>query len=343
MRRILKTAAMIVVLMIAACSIIPEAPMLILPDEGEVFDTIPPTFVWSSVSHTEGYLLRAVCDAGVVYGDVVCIYQYLDDTTFTPPLEEFMHFQEDNYDWCVASYWVEGSDTQYVWSEWRTFHVDRPVEIPFNLDTTYFPFGLGYEWCYERHVWGGQLGETGWEPWDWYDTIYIKVIDSFWEDDTLILNLEGNFLFLGNPVRIWDNKTPLYAYLDDTLKFPPQEIDRTEETEHSIGIYTTHELTLTVGDSTLSMYSTDIHWSDFDYYVERYGMSILAEKEVGPKSQNSWHTESYGGGDEYSSNTHSRLLWFYDGTDTLYKASDEPLSIQSLTEPNSGLAENWRQ
>jgi hypothetical protein len=44
-----------------------------------------------------------------------------------------------------------------------------------DLDTTYFPFGMGYEWCYERHYHGYEF----YEPFSEYDTVTISVNPTF--------------------------------------------------------------------------------------------------------------------------------------------------------------------
>ncbi len=196
------------VVLIIGCSMEPDAPKLISPQEGEVFDMIPPTFIWSSEEYAEGYAI-IVDETPPDLSDLIGPMPFSDelaDTTVTMHQEAFDLLNNTTYYWHVASLWTENGDTSYNWSEWRTFVIKKPEEPQgLDLDTTYFPFGLGYKWCYESNN-GGV-----------YDTFTVEVTDSSWIADTLVFQLIGSFYGISNPVEIWDNQVTVFDELIDVV------------------------------------------------------------------------------------------------------------------------------
>ncbi|MBD3286851.1 hypothetical protein GF359_09485 [candidate division WOR-3 bacterium] len=88
-----------------------------------------------------------------------------------------------------------------------------------NLDSTCFPYGIGYEWTYVRYNTGyTNWGETLEENWDKVDTFTVRVVDSTWFGDTLLFQLRGKgsegypgqILDVGNPVKIWGGNVQLH-------------------------------------------------------------------------------------------------------------------------------------
>jgi len=161
-----------------------NAPDLIEPADGAVISEAP-TFVWSSVPLIEDY--RIVIDngssseiytppfrlGGTDFTDPI-IEKDLYDTFYTMSGADFDNLEEGTYYWNVTSlkYPSDGSAPDVNWSEVRSFAIEKPE--PSGLDTTYFPFGMDYEWTYEKHCWD----YYGDERTDSYYTITIRVVDS---------------------------------------------------------------------------------------------------------------------------------------------------------------------
>lgn len=127
----------------------------------------------------------------------------------------------DSFQWGNTYYWrVRVSDNE--WSDPVSF----TYELKFDLDTTYFPFGLGYEWMYERHHYGYDTLST----WDYRDTLIIRVTDSAWDDGILHITLDTAFVLLENPVRIWEsNKIVIKGYMSTTVLLEPYSVSMDTE------------------------------------------------------------------------------------------------------------------
>jgi hypothetical protein len=88
-----------------------------------------------------------------------------------------------------------------------------------DLDTTYFPFGLGYEWCYECYSYRYHLDPDNFDV--GLDTVTIKIIDSVSSDDGLRFKLNDLFfedlgespLFIDDDVQLTWN----HYYVDSML------------------------------------------------------------------------------------------------------------------------------
>ena len=131
----------------------------------------------------------------------------------------------DSLDWDSTYYWrVRASDWR-GWGEWSE-PVNFTFKLGFDLDTTYFPFGLGREWRYERHHYGYDSLDT----WDYYDTLTIRVTDSIWIDGVLHITLDTNFALLENPIRIWEsNKIEIKGYMSTTVLLEPYSVSMDTE------------------------------------------------------------------------------------------------------------------
>ncbi|MEA3312144.1 MAG: hypothetical protein U9Q76_08000 [candidate division WOR-3 bacterium] len=163
----------------------PQAPTLIAPEDGSVFETEPPTFIWGSDEFADDYVIR------IYMGASTDIQDTLEDTTYAMPQGVFETLLNATHNWSAAAMSEEG---ELFWSESRSFVIDKPEEPQsLDLDTTYFPAGLNYEWVYERHVYGHYYGTGGNEDefWDYYDTIAILVTDSSCSQGEFLFNLSG--------------------------------------------------------------------------------------------------------------------------------------------------------
>ncbi len=175
-------------------------------------------------------------------------------------------------------WFYNGKDTVYKAKDWGEV-------IDVDLDTTYFPLGLGYEWKYQRHSWGKQTSEDSTTTWDYYDTFTVSVADSFWEGKTMMIRFASDsgkpFRDLDNPAKVmdgkvlvqrWDGITPwvnpyqpeekLYigiSYSGDTLNFSHVESFYGLEytTSHGEWIKRLREIGLIHQGSAYSFYSSE--------------------------------------------------------------------------------------
>jgi hypothetical protein len=167
------------------------APTLIASEDGAVFYRETPTFIWRSNPLEPDYVIRIFTDTTIVLQDT------LSDTSYVMSVSVFDILENGTYDWWVGTV----IHNELIVSGTRTFKIIGPVD----LDTTYFPFGLGYEWCYESNN-GGV-----------YDTFTVEVTDSSWIADTLVFQLIGSFYGISNPVEIWDNQVTVFDELIDVV------------------------------------------------------------------------------------------------------------------------------
>lgn len=274
----LKAAILVGIAVIIGCQREePQAPELIAPEDGAVFDTDPPTFIWSSEEYAYDYVIR------IYMGSSTDIQDTLADTTYAMSKNLFETLLNGTYNWAAAAMSEEG---ELFWSESRSFVIDKPAEPQgLDLDTTYFPFGMGYEWCYEKKKLFSE---------DSKDTVAVIVVDSFWIDNTLFFKLEGGSFFdVGNSVEIGDGKIKAF---DETINLLPEE----QSSYLWIRYY---------GD-TLYMFTGDEPYPD---YWEDW--SVYRIKAIGLIHQIYYWQDVYentSGGDRYS------LLWFYNGQDTVW-------------------------
>lgn len=303
MKRLFKTAAILAGLMLifSICQQEePEAPTLISPEDGAVFDTIPPTFVWSSDSLADDYMIRIYTDSTTELEDT------LQDTTYTMSNDLFETLTIGTYTWAAAT--LSTSD-EPLWSESRTFIIDKPEPGTLDLDTTYFPFGLGYEWCYERHDWGYNAYVDPVEEWDTTYIYTIKVTDSSFLGDTLFLQLEeqgGRLEHLQNPVRIWC----------DTIKVRMKFAGITA-TRHLLVIKPDPD-SFYPGDYVSIGYNYDtlIISGCYEFTPSRYSTRYITRvEEIGALRESYYSVVP-----DASMSVTDRLLYFYNGQDTIYKS-----------------------
>ncbi len=180
-----------------------------------------------------------------------------------------------------------------------------------DLDTTYFPFGLGYEWRYEWHEWQ-RADDPGWESWDRYDTFTIRVIDSFWLDDTLCIELDGGtFNGLSNPVKITKNHITV---LGKEIKIDPCKKTTYDSDKNITYKVDFIEDTLIVSTAQELTYDENVNGTTTIWTNQLKGMGAFAQGS----SATAWDWR-YGGW--YSGFT-DRLLYFYNRQDTVYKAPE---------------------
>lgn len=203
-----------VILVFSGCTHVvnvPQIPELIVPEDGAVFEAEPPTFIWTSDSLflADAYIIIILKDS--LRSEDTLVYETLEDTTYTMPPDIFNSADSGTYCWVAAVHWIDGNVETTAHGDPRTFVIKKPEEPQgLDLNTTYFPFGRGYEWTYERHCWE----HSDENDWDKYDTFTIRVVDSIFRDDSLIFKLEGGwFQFLDSQVKIWKaNKLEIWQF-----------------------------------------------------------------------------------------------------------------------------------
>ncbi|MCK4231583.1 hypothetical protein KAX21_01410 [candidate division WOR-3 bacterium] len=185
---------------------VPQIPTLIVPEDPAVFEAEPPTFIWTSDSLflADAYIIIILKDS--LRSEDTLVYETLEDTTYTMPQDIFNSADSGTYCWVAVVHWIDGNVETTAHGDPRTFVIKKPEEPQgLDLDTTYFPFGLGYKWCYESNN-GGV-----------YDTFTVEVTDSSWIADTLVFQLIGSFYGISNPVEIWDNQVTVFDELIDVV------------------------------------------------------------------------------------------------------------------------------
>ncbi len=276
----------------------PEAPVLIEPEDGAVFDSLPPTFVWSGQSGQEYYLM-ILKDS--LWSSHALVSNCVTDTSYSLSMDDFLSADIGVYEWTVGV--MDSLTDTLIYPSPRKFHI-REFVFPLDLDTTYFPFGMGYEWCYETHDWINSL----------YDTTFVKVIDSFWDSDTLLFKLEGSLFFLGETAKIRRNRVELIDW------GPVPVIPREDSTEKSYN----------QGDTLIS-YGRKISYVDDSLEVHSYFRKYFGWTQglQGTRDTTSIFMRGIGAvyqegdlyiyGDDWEDMSYT-LLWIYNGKDTVYKA-----------------------
>lgn len=269
-----------------------------------MFDSLPPTFVWSKEDVSEYYLM-VFKDS--LWSKDTLLWDTLADTNFTLLMSDFASADSGAYKWTVAV-----SDTatgELLYPSPRSFSI-KEYTFPLDLDTTYFPFGLGYEWCYDQieysHYWQGWVPDTSGRTYT-YDTLIISVVDSTGSPDSLVFHLNGYFNDVSDFVVI--NNYRIQIFGGDSISLIP----RKEEITIPFFFLTYKEDTLNIWIE----YSND----DISYYEEIDSVSRI--KGIGSIYQKYWFRETWTSHTGYSVSEVSiedRLLWFYNGKDTVYKA-----------------------
>lgn len=285
----------------------PPPPILIAPEDGAVFDLEPPDFIWHNDNSATTYVIRVVKDAFFT-GEKIVV-DTLKDTTYTMTQEDFEIALNDDYIWSVAPLYPQGG---LIWREFRSLTLDKPMP-ELNLDTTYFPLGLNYEWAYERHLWGYDASDPD-NPdppeWDYYDTIVVRVVDSIFGSNGWEFYLEG-YLFrdVGYTVYIFGNRVLVFD--EEKIPFNPEATGPVDPNQGVEIIYSSDTLNL-----SLKLSET---WEPIgESWSERTTSRI---KGIGVVAQlfESW---SYGHGWEKESNVVDTLLYFFNGKDTVWRREE---------------------
>jgi len=278
------------------------APTLIAPEDGAVFYREAPTFIWRSNPLEPDYVIRIFTDTTIVLQDT------LSDTSYVMSVSVFDILENGTYDWWVGTV----IHNELIVSGTRTFNIIGPID----LDTTYFPAGLDYEWVYERHVKGHYYGTGGNEDefWDYYDTIAIKVADSSYSQGELIFNLSGggfhgkyihlygSFRDVGWHTHIIGDCVELLLYDHYESIFIP--LKPLSDTNDFLISYTKDTLCITLpGYNDLWDGIPTVH--------------SLRIKGIGVVKQDGVYDAA-----KIAECCLDRLLYFYDGRDTVYKAKD---------------------
>jgi hypothetical protein len=289
----------VVVGLIVSCQVeYPEPPELISPQDGAVFDILPPTFIWSRENSLDNYVIRIAKD-NFLTGEII-VDDTLEDTIYHMSENDFEIALNADYFWSVAPLDAQGGVT---WREFRKLTLNKPIP-ELNLDTTYFPFGLNYNWSYETY--------TLHEEWTWpypdttYDTIAWEVVDSLLLGNEWRFILQNDESFLdtvfirGSKIFIFGEWLPLkpvtgnygsgikVGYRKDTLYV----------TSHTAGSY--------MWDETLTAY-----WECDQSYSRIKGIGLIYE--------DSYYHEVFGQNGSTWTYWKSSLLYFCKGTDTVWR------------------------
>jgi len=278
---------------------VPQIPTLIVPEDGAVFEAEPPTFIWTSDSLflADAYVIMIFKDS--LRSEDTLVYETLEDTTYTMPTEVFDSADSGTYCWVAAVHWIDGNVETTAHGDPRTF-VIKKSESPagLDLDTTYFPFGLGYEWCYRRHY----HGYENYEPFSEYDTVTIRVNDSFWIYDTMKFGFDHFFYDLTNPVSIINDSIILYmSFMTYDFEQPISLVEQPEIDD--LLSYQDDIMIIAAGDFTELSFA----WTEVKRRKGIGAFSMLSQ---------STYVDPYA----YDYNVDYHLLYFYNGQDTVYKA-----------------------
>jgi len=178
----------------------------------------------------------------------------------------------------------------------------------FDLSTTYFPFGLGYIWTYELYeyhmLYPNESGK--------YDTVSIWVRDSTYDSNGWSFGIDrednvpyGPFQDIGSYARIFEKDSEHFVQVDiegykDTIGIVPE---RESDCQGCFNV----------------SYFADTLKIVFAYYLFPYDYdhSTWRVKGIGVIKQ-SYYEGYVKEATEYT----YRLLYFYNGQDTVYKAND---------------------
>ena len=272
---------------------------LISPADSLIINTDAPTLVWHSYPQTTGYVVRICRNSFSTYNTIW--EDTVSDTAYQLPYEFLLENHPSSYHWSVL---FLGTSEDLFWAPSRCFF----SRIMPDLNTTYFPFGLGYEWCYTRYSWR-HVSEPGWDEWDRYDTVLVSVTDSSWLGDTLCFQLTGGIFGISNPAKIVQNMIVIFG---ESIKLIPDPVKKEVEAPWYWGEF---EVSYSADTLHVSLWGPD----PYDEGTETWGSTRLVG--IGSIAQGRDYS-GYSLG-VYFSNGHSdRLLWFYNGTDTIYRAED---------------------
>lgn len=266
---------------------------VISPEDSTIFEFEPPVLLWHSYPEATDYVIRICRDSFDIYHSV--LEDTIKDTSYRLPESIWIGNPPGTYKWAVL---MLGTYESLVWTKPRTF-ITRMMP---DLDTTYFPFGLGYEWRYSRHSWQ-HVSEPGWDEYDRYDTFTLSVADSFWVGDTL------RFQSTGGVYNIVQNTIDIFG---ESIKLIPDPMKKEVEAPWYWGEF---EVSYTFDTLHVSLWGPD----PYDEGSESWGSTRIIG--VGAIAQGRSYS-GYSCGVYFSNGYSDRLLWFYNGADTLYRAPD---------------------
>lgn len=292
MKRIIKITAMLIgVAVIFGCRKEPEIPEPATPkglsyqiQDGSIL------FSWFPAEDALSYGMEITTDAEL--SDLIFAREGIEDTFQLVSCDSFV--ADSTYYWRVRA---EGEAGWGDWSDVASFTYATGGGL--DLDTTYFPFGRGYEWCYE-HYWFNSCNDPPHEGWD---TVTYIIVDSFWSGDTLFFKSQyGSF----RPIVNWRKEVFAGSLVHTSTWISLANPEPYYEEFGYEGVFR-----IFYEDSVLVFYWTENVGDARNEYVWDREDRL---KGVGKVS--SYHSYSNG----CSANYTYRLLYFYNGQDTVYKA-----------------------
>lgn len=275
---------------------LPEGPQLIQPLDGEGFESEPPTFIWLAEPLATSYWL-------VLYGTTTpfpdtLVSDTVADTNYTLNQKLFAESFNGDYTWKVASISTAG---ELIWSESRNLAFKKPLPA-LDLDTTYFPFGLEYEWVYESY-------NEGWDHYgggEWYDTVTITVLDSTFSANGWAFELEGVYQYGDDSYAFWDVGKHVYIYGEVVAVFNKEKINLDPEPRGS------YEEGFEVSYKNDTLYIASYNPSNYSYSRS----STYRLKGIGVVKQSHYESRDYGW---VGWSADDRLLYFIKGQDTVWR------------------------
>lgn len=279
----------------------PQAPTLISPEDGAFFTDEPPTFIWGSEDAADSYVLR-ICKG--YFPDDIFLEEEVEDTIYVMPGAVFAIADTGTYIWAMASL---PDDGDLNWSEIQyRFLVGASGEEPvWYLDTTYFPFGEGYEWVYEIH---GYI-RSKYDDEDHYDTLIVKVDSAEVEGQHSIYYLNYFFFDVGTSVEIINDSLEIFWYWSNPTRIVIPIIPRPVSIHEKYGNYSYANMDIFYQGDTL--YISDDEYYEMDGY---YGYSTQRLKGIGVVSEHDWFRID----GAYEEGHHLQLLYFIKG-DTVWR------------------------
>ncbi len=285
----------------------PSGPEQISPTEGTEFTDAPPSFVWHSDALAKAYIFL-LHGENLPYGDTIVV-DTLEDTTYALSRDIFEVSYNGTYKWSVASV---ANTNQSFWSMQRSLTFNQP-QVQFDLDTTYFPFGLGYEWVYEEH---GE-GINGYGSASWLDTITIRVVDSSfafngWSFNLQCLSQNGlgspKFFDVGNPARLVKTSVIILGNKKiDVIPISMKEVNPIPDG------YEKYEISYTL--DTLQITTSSSVWHEDDPHGWGYdkATTIARVREIGTVKQVDYYWYGYYNWNGYSI-SHRLIQFSKNGT-----------------------------
>jgi len=278
----------------------PNPPDLIFPEDGAVFTTETPVFVWRESNRAVSYQIL------ITYTDEITFQEpfvelTIEDTTYELPEDIFTGAPAGNYHWKVASV---SEDGESFWRIGRSFSFNKILPAV-DLDTTYFPYGLEYTWVYEFYNYGyGISGDGG----EYYDTISYIVTDSVLKTTGYVFTMTKTDSY-GNEYQ-WEIR--FFGNLPLFRKWIP--VVPNELTDYGIDVNYSGD-TLYLSDGYYLEHEGGVGYTSEGWHSHRVrGMGEIS-------SGHGYANIAHGGEEDY---TDYRLLYFIKGADTVWRCEDCP-------------------